>query len=329
MANIRRRKRNRKRNRYLAIGVSVVFVLLLGIVVGQAIVNKKSNSDKSQVALATEANKSEKGENEKENKEVDKKGDKQPNTSNDKKEDLRKDYNVSQEGEKFTFSAEDAEKAREGKLPSDGKKVVFLTFDDGPSTTVTPKVLDTLKQQEVKATFFIVGKNLVAQDGSTINDKSANLLKREFEEGHAIANHSYCHDYSYLYPNRNIDVDRLTADFDKTNNIMKQILGEKFDTKVVRLPGGMMSWKNQTAAKEGLKAKNISYVDWNALNGDAEKGGKRPAEELIKRAESTIGTQEKVILLMHDTYGKETTAEALPKIIEHLKAQGYEFKTLK
>ena len=128
-----------------------------------------------------------------------------------------------------------------GLMPdgADGKKVVYLTFDDGPSETVTPKILDILKTENVKATFFVLGNSI---DSS---EESKNILKREVSEGHSIGNHTYSHNYSYLYPNRIINVENFMDDIEKANKSIKAVLGEDFVVRAIRFPGGYMSWKDK------------------------------------------------------------------------------------
>lgn len=216
-----------------------------------------------------------------------------------------------------------------GKMPegADGKKVVYLTFDDGPSETVTPFILDALKSENVHATFFVVGKNV---DESETNK---NLLKRELAEGNEIGNHTYSHNYNYLYPKGCINVDNTMADIEKTNQSLKNVLGQDFSTKSIRFPGGHMTWakkdpKGMEAMDKALVDKDYHQVDWNSLSKDAE-GAHKNAAQLKQEVINTMGSKQKLIILMHDTYGKEETAKALPEIIKYLKEQGYEFKTLK
>ncbi|MEC0184575.1 polysaccharide deacetylase [Paenibacillus peoriae] len=209
----------------------------------------------------------------------------------------------------------------------DGKKVVYLSFDDGPSGTVTPKILDVLKEENVKATFFLVGKAVEENEGTK------NIVKRIVKEGHAIGNHTYSHDYSYLYPKKTVDSNIFMNDIEKTNQILKQILGQDFSTRVIRFPGGHMTWqrndpKGMEVLDKALQDKDYHQIDWNVLPKDAE-GPPKNAEELIREFKRSIGTREKAVVLMHDTYGKEETAKALPEIIAYLKKQGYEFKTIK
>ena len=209
---------------------------------------------------------------------------------------------------------------------TDGKKVVYLTFDDGPSTTNTPEILDVLDRYNVKATFFTLGKSIEG------NEEAKNILKETAKRGHAIANHTYSHDYSYLYPNRTMNVDNIVSDIEKNNSIMKEVLGEDFSTRVIRFPGGYWSWEGRTAMKEAMEQNGYYNVDWNALNKDAE-GKQKNADELLQSTKETVEAlgpdADSVVFLMHDTYGKEETVKALPQIIEYLQEKGFEFRTIK
>ena len=209
---------------------------------------------------------------------------------------------------------------------TDGKKVVYLTFDDGPSTTNTPEILDVLDRYNVKATFFTLGKSIEG------NEEAKNILKETARRGHAIANHTYSHDYSYLYPNRTMNVDNIISDIEKNNSIMKEVLGEDFSTRVIRFPGGYWSWEGRTAMKEAMEQNGYYNVDWNALNKDAE-GKQKNADELLQSTKETVEAlgpdADSIVLLMHDTYGKEETVKALPQIIEYFQEKGFEFRTIK
>ena len=240
--------------------------------------------------------------------------------------DINKGMNTTIYGEKYADSGQELEKIlRSGKNKIDGRKIAYLTFDDGPSTTVTPKILKTLEEKNVKGTFFIVGNALMS------SEKSKELLKEEILNGHAIANHSYTHDYKHLYPNRIVDVNAFMDEINKTNQAMKEVLGENFDCKVIRFPGGHMSWKGTKEVDEVLKNGRYSFVDWNALNGDAE-GKKKNPEELLEYVKKNVNKRvrpDRLVVLMHDTYGKENTAIFLPNLIDYLKGLGYEFRTIK
>lgn len=154
------------------------------------------------------------------------------------------------------------------------------------------------------------------------------MLKQEVEEGHAIGNHSYSHNYKYLYPNGSVNTNNFMSEINKTNESLKKVLGEDFSTRAIRFPGGHMSWKNTGEVDKIMKENDYHYVDWNALSKDAE-GPHKNADQLTEEVKKTVGNKTKVVLLMHDTYGKEETAKALPGIIEYLKSQGYEFRTFK
>lgn len=207
----------------------------------------------------------------------------------------------------------------------DGKKIAYLTFDDGPSEYVTNEILDILNQKNVKATFFILG-SMVDQ-----NDYAKEALKRIVNDGHAVGNHGYCHRYDMLYPNGVVNTDIFMDDIKKTENIMKEVIGEDFNTNVIRFPGGHSSW-NTTSIDSILNEQGYSYIDWNTLNGDAE-GNYLEAEGLVSRLEETIlnlyGNDDVIIILMHDTDTKQETAKSLAATIDYIRGLGYEFKTLK
>ena len=239
-----------------------------------------------------------------------------------------KNHSVSAEGEKYVYDAVKIHSIANYKGKNDGHKIAFLTFDDGPSTTVTPKILDILKKYNVKATFFLLGENVEA------NERSKELVKREFNEGHVIGNHTYSHNRNnMLFPNNKIDVPVFMNDVKKNDDALKNVLGQNFNTNVLRVPGGYMSrtyYKDPNLPEfdAKLKEKNMISIDWNVeIKDSAGKRNKTPAE-LFSILKEEVGTQEKVIILMHDTYGKMQTANVLPQIIEYLKGQGYEFRTI-
>lgn len=237
--------------------------------------------------------------------------------------------NARVEEEKFIYDAEKVSSIAAYKEKNAGKKIAFLTFDDGPSTTVTPIILDTLKQYNIKATFFLLGENVEK------NEKSKELVKREFNEGHAIGNHTYSHNRGrLLFPNNKVNVPVFMDDVNKNDKALKNILGKGFNTRLLRLPGGYMSrtyYKdpNLPELNARLSKKNIISIDWNIEIGDAAGTRNKSSKELLAILKEQVGTTPKVIILMHDTYGKMQTANALPQIIEYLKEQGYEFGTIK
>lgn len=216
-----------------------------------------------------------------------------------------------------------------GEMPdgANGEKIAYLSFDDGPSETVTPIILDILKKEEVQATFFVLGSNI---DKS---EKSKEILKRIVEEGHAIGNHTYSHKYNLLYPNKKIDVEHFMSEIEQTNESLKKVLGDNFKTRGIRFPGGHMTWKQSdpdgmALLDKKLNAEGYHQVDWNVLPKDAE-GAPKKAQQLVAEFKKTVKGREKAVILMHDTYGKEETAKALPEMIAYLKEHGYTFKIMK
>lgn len=242
-------------------------------------------------------------------------------------DDILKGGNVTVEGDKYTIDRKDVEQIINGKYPKDGKKMVFLTFDDGPTIENTGDILDILKSKDVKATFFVLGVNLEK------SSKAKELLKREITEGHAIGNHTVTHNTKKLYLDNKVNVIEFMGEIHKNNEIMRSILGNDFDSKVVRMPGGYMSRKihkdpNLKELDNAFQQEGFNSIDWNAENGDA-KGKEYSKEEMINWVKSTSKKREKVILLMHDAYGKTKTKEVLPEVIDYFKTEGYEFKTIK
>lgn len=187
------------------------------------------------------------------------------------------------------------------------KKTVYLTFDDGPSDRITPKILDVLKDEDVKATFFIIGAQAEIRRG---------LVRREFDEGHTVAVHSYTHRYRDIYRS----AESLIADIDRCNDLIENITGRR--AEVYRFPGGSYGLRGEliTAVTEhGLR-----YVDWNASTRDAE-AEPESAESLYLSAVATSADCNNVVLLSHDSTSKTFTPEATRRIIRYYKENGYVF----
>lgn len=225
---------------------------------------------------------------------------------------------------------EEEEKAKQAKIPKlteEGKnnvnniyksdtKRAFLTFDDGPSE-VTNQILDTLKQEKVKATFFVLGSNVKALP---------NVVKRIYDEGHYIANHGYSHVYSKIYASPQTVLD----EFNQCNDAVKEAIQvPEYNSHLFRFPGGLAGGKYATIkneANELLKQNEVMHVDWNSLTGDAETNNLSIEFELQRLRETSEG-KNSLIILMHDAQAKKTTADALPNIIAYLKEQGYKFES--
>lgn len=203
----------------------------------------------------------------------------------------------------------------EDVFKQDGKKVAFLTFDDGPTPQVTPKILDVLKQYQVKATFFVIG-NLAEQH--------KDLIQREFNEKHAIGNHSYSHIYKKIYQS----AASFTAEVEKTDQILKSILGSDFKTRLFRFPGGSFE-KYKQPYKKILASEGYCYIDWNALSGDAEGSHSKTEAALLESIKATVKGKEHVVILMHDAAALKSTPDVLPSVISYLRNEGYEFKIMR
>lgn len=199
-------------------------------------------------------------------------------------------------------------------LINDGRKIAFLTFDDGPSRTITPTILDILKQYNIKATFFIVG---------SMARSYADIVRRVYSEGHAIGNHSYSHEYGYLYSS----TQNFMGEVNSCDSVLKSILGQDFSTKAFRFPGGAFG-NTYSAYKTALNQHGYDYINWTTSSGDSERNGV-PVSELIENVKQTSYGKDHIVVLMHDLGSKYTTTQALPYIIEYLKSQGYEFRKLR
>ncbi|MBO1060464.1 MAG: polysaccharide deacetylase family protein [Aphanizomenon flos-aquae CP01] len=190
----------------------------------------------------------------------------------------------------------------EAKLPPE-KKVIALTFDDGPWPNTTAKVLDILKKNRIKSTFFVVGQNV---------KNYPDLTKQIVADGHVIANHTWHHWYHHM------NAQAAAYEVANTGDIIYQTTGVR--TRLFRPPGGIMN--NGVAAY----AKNNKYavIMWSADSMDYS----RPA---VPRLMNNIFREAKPggIVLMHDGGGDRShTVKALPEIISRFRKQGYEFVTV-
>lgn len=317
-------EKNKKSNFVLISAVCLAIIVFLSINYALNIINE----NKTKISInKQEDNKEEKDKNAELNKkDVSLKNEKENKNSN---LDLSNEGGLLKSSEKYAYDTSEIRDYILSKKEYSGKKLVFLTFDDGVTPGITDKVLDVLKEKKVPATFFVVGK--------TLNNNSKEFLERELKEGHSIAIHSFTHDYSKLYPNRVADVNVIKNEAEKTYNRLKELLGDNFTTHVWRYPGGHMSWKDlegENNADEVLKSMGINWIDWNCLCGDAEPLKTRPTnkEQMLNFTKKSLAywkQKDVVVILMHDAIGKDLTLETLPDIIEYFKSDGYEFGILK
>lgn len=193
-------------------------------------------------------------------------------------------------------------------------KIAYLTFDDGPSKVVTPLILDLLKEQNIKATFFVLGTNV---------NKNPDIVKRAYLEGHYIANHGYSHNYSKIYAKPN----NVLEEYNKTEKAIKKAIGNNdYSSHLFRFPGGYTGGRYAKIKKEAGKILNendISYVDWNVLTGDAE--GANTKEKIIQNLKKYTENKGNIVVLMHDASNKILTYETLNEVIDYLRDEGYTF----
>lgn len=194
-------------------------------------------------------------------------------------------------------------------------KRVFLTFDDGPSQAVTPAILDTLKKENVRATFFLLGSRV---------ELNSDIVKREYEEGHYLASHGYSHVYSQIYASPQSVLDEYNKCVTAIRNAIRV---QEYDPHLFRFPGGYSGGKYATVKEEAsqlLEQNGVLHVDWNALTSDS--AGAETSEEFIAELEKTVPKHNSVVVLMHDAGNKTATAEALPTIIQYFRDRGFEFE---
>ena len=210
-----------------------------------------------------------------------------------------------------TDKAGNTSKAVRKVIVSNG--VIYLTFDDGPNSGTTNVILDILKEEGVKATFFVTGFG------------PDELIKREYDEGHTVALHTNCHDYARIYSSDEAYFNDLNAVSDR----VKRITGQ--ESKIMRFPGGasntvsrkyssgIMSRLTKEVVNRGYK-----YYDWNISSGDA--GNTTQASGVYNNVVSSLRHDRVNMVLMHDV--KTYTRDAVRDIIRYGKNNGYRFEKI-
>lgn len=194
-------------------------------------------------------------------------------------------------------------------------KSLYITFDDGPSP-VTDDILDVLAEKNVKATFFVLGNQLENADNQA-------RLKRIVAEGHTIGIHTYSHNLNKIY----VSVESYLDDFYKVWTKVYDITGQKVD--IFRFAGGSINPYNITSAEmiiPEMLRRGFVYFDWNSSSADSVK--ETATVKTIYNAATNTWGYAKVVLLMHDSNYKDTTAEALPSVIDFYIEEGYTPRTL-
>lgn len=175
--------------------------------------------------------------------------------------------------------------------------------------------MDILKQENIKATFFVLGSRA---------ELYPNIVKRQYEEGHYIASHGYSHVYTQIYSSPQSVLD----EYNKTLVAIQNAIGtQEYNPHLFRFPGGYTGGKYAQIKEQAvqlLEQNEVGYVDWNALTSDS--AGATTTEEFIAELEKTVPDHNSVVVLMHDSGNKKATAEALPTIIQYFRERGFEFE---
>lgn len=306
---MRNRTSDKKHKKYVKRRIATVVVGVV-IIVGLGFgIKALENHNSSKKALASTKNNIEEAKKEEKPKPT----------------DIMPNGNIIYAADSYAVSADEVEKMLQGKSTNTDKEI-FLTFDDGPSEN-TKEILKILKKEDVHATFFDIGSAL--KD----NKENQELLKEEIDQGNAVAGHSFSHDYKTLYPGNSVNVNKFMSELNETNEIMKSVLGNNFNARVVRMPGGYMSRRyyrdpNLKALDEAFAKNNIVSIDWDAETGDAT-GKHYTVEQYVQNSAKNLDSLNHVILLMHDAAAKKETVQALPSIIKFYKDHGYAFKVIK
>ena len=190
-------------------------------------------------------------------------------------------------------------------------KAIYLTFDDGPSKTMTDRALGILKKYNIKATFFVIGVNIEGNEG---------VLKRIYDGGNSIGLHTYTHKYKKIYRSQDEFITEMLKDSFK----IRSILG--ISPTAIRFPGGSPKKLNKDYL-EKLHNYNFKVFDWNMALSDGINPNLSTAK-LFKQGTKNADKKSRVILLMHCNEENKTTCQVLPKIIEYYQKLNYEFKRI-
>jgi len=193
--------------------------------------------------------------------------------------------------------------AEEGDVPR-----VYLTFDDGPSDN-TNEILDILDDYNVKATFFVCGKDL---------ELYGDMYKRIVDDGHTIGMHSFSHNFGEIYQSK----EAFDNDYNKIHDLILNTTG--VDTHLYRFPGGSSNTVSTTPMSvfiNDLNEKGTVYYDWNVVSGDATSQA-FTSDQLVDNVMNDVVQYKTSVVLLHDASNKDATIECLPKLIEALQASG-------
>lgn len=190
-------------------------------------------------------------------------------------------------------------------------KTVYLTFDDGPTYIITDKLLDVLKENNVKATFFVVGKEIEGKE---------NILRRIYNEGHGIGLHTYSHNFKTIYSNEETFIDEMKKVRDKIKEVVN------ISPSIIRFPGGSSKRLTENLLSE-LHKESFKIYDWNVDTFDGANPN-LPTNKLVQNAKKYKDSYSRLIVLLHCNFNNKNTVNALPHIIRYYKDLGYEFKVI-
>ena len=200
-----------------------------------------------------------------------------------------------------------------GNLSCGNPGTIYLTFDDGPNGYYTPVILDVLKKYNVKATFFVTSAG------------PDNLIKREYDEGHAIGLHSSTHAYNIIYTSS----EAFWNDMNIVSDRIERITGLK--TNLLRFPGGVSNTVSRhyntgimTQLSKEVEEKGYGYFDWNISSGDA--GGTTDPNQEYYNVINNLSKSRGNVILMHDI--KYHTSQAIDSIVKYGLDNGYTFDVL-
>ncbi len=190
-------------------------------------------------------------------------------------------------------------------------KKVYLTFDDGPIPGTTEKILDVLKEEDVKATFFVVGKEIHERE---------HILKRIYEEGHTIGLHTYNHKFRKVYKSEDAFINEML----QTRELINKLLN--INPTAIRFPGGSSGRMTQEMLDK-IHSNNMKVYDWTLDLHDGD--GEISVSRIIRNGESFNPKYSRLIILAHCNSNNKNTVKALPEIIKFYKNLGYEFEAIK
>lgn len=299
---LKNRRRKDRAQRKILIAAVCIAAVIIGVGIGGHVIKK--NAGKTMITAETESKKAVSK----------KKATAKKLMINENETDASNKENQGQKDQaddRSEFAVQPGRKV--GTTEQSDEKVVYLTLDDGPSKN-TQAVLDILDKYNAKATFFVTGAMPEYKD----------MIKKAYDKGHTIGMHTYSHDYAKVYAS----VDAYFQDLDQIGQLVKEEIG--YVPCFIRFPGGSSNTISASYTKgimttltQKVQARGYQYYDWNGSSGD---GAVRTTEQLVDQATSFHDNN--IILLSHDSETKDTTVEALPKIIEYYQSQGYVFKAL-